>query len=277
MKIAFIGNCQLEVLGKVLASNKDKFKHLFPIELVWNTPLYKLTDNNIAELFFALEGADVIYHQFYSSEWGKFSTENLKRYFNIKLVPTLESHISSPQLGYWNASNIKIPTSYVYVDFRLLDLYLRGLSFEQAASVYTNFDLNENNVRQKIVSQSQKYHQLFLNNDVIFDYSNYFRESLLANSEEYFTISHPNNKHLSFLINSILFDFGVDFKININGHELLLNALVPRRNSNDDSYLMQRSITTKLAAKLYFDYFSACDDVWLMGELRKSNYHYLLA
>jgi hypothetical protein len=276
MKIAFIGNCQLEVLGNVLASNKDKFQHLFPMELVWNTPLYKLTDNNIAELFFALDGADVIYHQFYSSEWGKFSTENLKKYFNIKLVPTLESHISSPQLGYWNASNIKIPPSYVYVDFRLLDLYLRGLSFEQAASVYTKFDFDENNVRQKIIGQSEKYHQLFLNNDVIFDYSNFFRESLLANSEEYFTISHPNNKHLSFLINSILNDIGVDFKLNINGPELLLNSLAPKRNSTDDSYLMQRSITTKLAAKLYFDYFSNIDHSILLNELNGSNYFNLL-
>jgi len=276
LKISLIGNCQLEVLGQLIIQNQKTFEPFKSVQIVWNTPLYKLNKENIVDLFSALEKSDVIYHQYHSSEWGSFSTENLKKYFDLKTLPTLESIISSPQLAYWKTGGIRIPPSYVYVDFRFLEMYLNGFHFNKAAIEYTSSSISFSEVEKLIFESAERYRKLYETKKVLLDYSSFYKENLIKNQDDFFTLSHPNNRHLSFILNSIFHDVGMTIDVTIKDPELLRNAIVPKMGTNQTEYIMQRPLSLELASKLYYEYFSSFEESFLIDEYTSSNYYKLI-
>ncbi|WP_235318800.1 hypothetical protein [Pantoea stewartii] len=76
MKVATIGNCQLEVVGQLLSNYSEL--HRGAITHVVNTPLYKLdAQRDIINLMHELESCDHIYMQYHSERWGLLSTAKL--------------------------------------------------------------------------------------------------------------------------------------------------------------------------------------------------------
>lgn len=98
MKLALIGNCQLEVLGDLIknhtALHEDKFTY------VYNTPVYKLDEKrDLVNFYHEIEQCDAIFMQYHSERWRGFSTETLSKYFDLTVLPTLESRVSCSQLN----------------------------------------------------------------------------------------------------------------------------------------------------------------------------------
>jgi hypothetical protein len=257
--------------------NRASFELFNDIQIVWNKPLYKLGKNDIFELFCALDQSDCIYHQYYSPEWGSLSTDNLKQYFEMRTLPTLESPVSFPQLAYWSTEGVKIPPSYVYVDFRFLECYLTGMPFGKAAMEYTSSDIDGNKIATSILESSERYRHFYETKKVCLDYSGFFKENITKNQDDYFTLSHPTNKHLSFLLSFILQDLGKPIHLNIGAPELLNNTMVPKLGTSQNQYFRDRSVSLELAAKLYYEYFSGFEKSFLSREYENSNYRKLLS
>lgn len=55
----------------------------------------------------------IIYMQYHSERWGMLSTDKMAAYFDVRILPTMESRVSPPQLGYFSASVLEL---MVYLD-----------------------------------------------------------------------------------------------------------------------------------------------------------------
>lgn len=51
--------------------------------------------------------------QYHSERWGMLSTDKMAAYFDVRILPTMESRVSPPQLGYFSASVLEL---MVYLD-----------------------------------------------------------------------------------------------------------------------------------------------------------------
>jgi hypothetical protein len=132
MKLALIGNCQLEVLGDLIKNNAVLHKGKFTY--VYNTPVYKLdAKRDMVNFYHEIEQCDAVFMQYHSETWGPFSTATLSKYFDLTMLPTLESRVSCSQLGYYD---LPLPDLMVYVDYRLLHLYLTDHNVNHAVKDY---------------------------------------------------------------------------------------------------------------------------------------------
>ncbi|GLW40124.1 hypothetical protein Pcaca04_40600 [Pectobacterium carotovorum subsp. carotovorum] len=273
MRVALVGNCQLEIIGELLKSNKNISGNEY--NYIFNTPIYKLKEKaDVINFHHELESCDVIFMQYHSERWGSFSTSALERYFDIKMLPTMESRVSSPQLAYFDK---ELPDLMVYVDYRFLHLYLSGFDYKGAIEKYHSVGLSQDKKYAALIEDTDKYKALYDSGKLIFDYSDYYLSSLSQDQDCFSTISHPSNKHLSLLFESIHFNtFGVHEAFNLNGQELLNNYRAPRLGGGDQSYYMMRDSGLQLACKINYSFFDKYSRTDLVKALISSNYYNVL-
>ncbi|GKW14561.1 hypothetical protein PEC301937_05110 [Pectobacterium carotovorum subsp. carotovorum] len=273
MRVALVGNCQLEIIGELLKSNKNISGNEY--NYIFNTPIYKLKEKaDVINFYHELESCDVIFMQYHSERWGSFSTSALERYFDIKMLPTMESRVSSPQLAYFDK---ELPDLMVYVDYRFLHLYLSGFDYKGAIEKYHSVGLSQDKKYAALIEDTDKYKALYDSGKLIFDYSDYYLSSLSQDQDCFSTISHPSNKHLSLLFESIHFNtFGVHEAFNLNGQELLNNYRAPRLGSGDENYYMMRNSGLQLACKINYSFFDKYSRTDLIKALISSNYYNVL-
>jgi len=274
MKLALVGNCQLEVLGDLIknhpALHEDKFTYVF------NTPIYKLNEKeHLLNFYHELEQCDVIFMQYHSRRWGALSTASLSQYFDLTILPTLESRVSTPQLGYYD---LPIPDLMVYIDYRFLHLYLTGHNHRDAVSRYHQVQLSSTKQLAMLEEDAKKYKTLYQNGKVCFDYSEDYFRGVSENTGSYSTISHPNNEHLGLLLRAIYQHiFGSSEKFDLQGNDMLLNYTAPKMGSGDESYFMMRPTGLSLAGKINFAFFEHQDKAMLQHALLKSAYYQSLS
>lgn len=271
-KLAFIGNCQLQQIGWLL---KHFFQqHQLEFEVIWYEPIFALGNLQapIVPLFDALERADHLFGQYHEPRWGSFSTQNLKRLFDIKVVPTLESMGSFPQL---NPFSKELNYNLYTVDYRFLQLYLQGVDVGRAAQEYQAIELNEGRLLRQCESESKKYRYHFEQGNLVFDYSNVFYAAVVENRACYHTHNHPNNQHIQWLANQILQAVGSPVLIDFSKMpEILYDSAVPSLGGAPSTAYRVRSVDTGLmnAAKIYYTLFDSYDKKFLDGEYVASNY-----
>jgi hypothetical protein len=271
-RIAFLGNCQLQQIGWML---KHFFElHKLDFEVVWYEPIFALGNLQapIVPLFDALAKADIVYGQYHEARWGSFSTESLSKNFDIRVVPTLECLASYPQL---NPFSIELNYNIYTVDYRFLELYLKGVSCTEAVSVYQDVLINQAVVRDKIDSASKKYKSLNDADKCIFDYSQEFHRELTMNTGCYFTHNHPNNQHLQWLANKMLQDAGSPLLIDLSKMpQILFDSSVPELGGEPSTYYRVRSVDTGLetACKIYYTLFDSYDKKFLNSQFSSSVY-----
>lgn len=273
MKLALVGNCQLEVIGNlfrnVASIHRDK------ITSVYNTPIYKLNaQKNTIDFFHELEKCDRIFLQYHSEKWGAFSTHNLSKYFDVTVLPTLESRVSTPQLGYFPGS---LPDLMVYVDYRILHLYLCGETWAEAAKKYHGVAFSREKQLRMLLDDTDKYKQLFQEGKVSIDYSSTYLQKLNANFDCYSTISHPDNDNLTVLLSAVYqYSFGELRSFNLQGNGMLDNYLAPKIGSDSQRYFMMRETGLPLASKINFSFFDSQDKNLLNESLLSSAYYHSL-
>ena len=266
-----IGNCQLEALGNLIIMNRNKFPFLSDVNITWTKPLFLLNEKNYVDLYKTLKESDFILHQYHSDKWNHFATSNLKKYFNLLLLPNLESEVSFPQLGVWKQYCYPVPELYAYIDFRFLQLYLENVPVSRAPFEYSNIELDNDRILSSVSDSAKKYKYLFENKKISVDYSNFYFKNLSENQDEFFTFNHPSNKHLEFLLNQIFRLIGVDSIASINASELLKSVFVPKLGTTQIDYFVRESIGLNNAAKRYYSYYDQFDLSFLINEFKLSN------
>lgn len=270
MKLALIGNCQLEVLGDLIknhaALHEDKFTY------VYNTPVYKLDEKkDLVNFYHEIEQCDAIFMQYHSERWRGFSTATLSKYFDLTVLPTLESRVSCSQLGYYD---LPLPDMMVYVDYRFLHLYLSGHDVTHAVKRYHQAEFSEKKQLSMLEHDAKKYKNLFKQGKVYFDYSGDYFRSLSENTGSYSTISHPNNENLAVLLSAIYRKtYNITEKFSLQGNDMLLNYVAPTLGSGDTSYFMMRQSGLALAAKINYVFFESQEKNNLTSNLLKSAYY----
>lgn len=270
IKVATLGNCQLEIVGQLLSNYADL--HRGAIKQVVNTPIYKLdAQRDVINLMHELESCDHIYMQYHSERWGMLSTNTLAEYFDLRILPTMESRVSTPQLGYFPTP---VPELMVYVDYRFLHLYLTGYSCRDAVSEYHKSGFDSKKQHDMIIEDANRYQRLFQEGKVAFDYSSFYQESMLKDTRCYSTVSHPNNKHLSIFLSAIFYDlFKENKNFDLNGNDLLNNYFAPEIGSGDQNYLMMRNTGLSLAGKINYSFFASVNRETIKQALLDSAYY----
>lgn len=277
MKIALLGNCQLQQIGWLL---KNFFaQHGIDHSVVWYEPIFALGDKNaaIVPLFDALASADAIYGQYHDGKWNAFSTENLSKFFEIKIVPTLESLASFPQMNYFSAGSLNF--NLYTVDFRILDLYLQGVDVHQAPALYANAGLDAGRKGALIHSTAVKYKKLYDDGKTLFDYAGPYLEAM-GTPSPYFVHNHPNNAQLQWLANQILLDCKSPTLVSLeNLPQILTDTIVPELDAPlDERYKLRNTeIGIRTACKVYYAFFSTYDTDFLQRELDQSTYRSLVS
>jgi hypothetical protein len=274
MKIAFLGNCQLNNVGILFARMaQQKF---IDAEIIWTKPIFELANNDYLPLFHALDRADVIYHQYHDTYHEMYATNHLSKYFKFKIVPTLESFVSTPQMNSWSDRTV-IPYNLGFIDFRILDLYLQKIEMRRAGEIYSEAAINEDVVRALIDTSVFKYRDKFERKLICFNYAPFYREMMQKDVESYYTMNHPSNVHLQWLVNNILADAGFKGRLALDkAVPELLNQFLPpslRNLSRKGKYILNAvpmELTT--AIKMYYAYFDMLDPQFLQKELEASTY-----
>lgn len=275
MKIALIGNCQLQQIGWLLKAffQQQAIEH----EIVWYEPIFALGDTNapIVPLFDALHRADVIYGQYHDGKWNALSTDSLRRYFDIRIVPTLESLASYPQLNYFSQG--KLNFNLYTVDFRMLDMYLAGIPPREAHRHYNDVSADPQEIAALVQSTAARYARLNAEGKVAFDYSQeYLQMASTQGLGAYFTHNHPNNSQLQWLANQILLDAGAPRLLSLQSMgEILYDTKVPLLGDTADTGYRIRATDVGLEAgcKINYAFFSSYDRGFLREELAESVYH----
>lgn len=273
MRIATLGNCQLEVVGNILRNAHQV--HQGQIEAVFNTPIYKIdAHKSIIDIYHELEGCNVIFMQYHAGKWGPFATKELQKYFDIVMLPTLESRVSTPQLSYYSEP---LPELMVYVDYRLLHLYLTGSTISQAVENYHEVAFDADKQRSFINQDAGVYKSLFQSGKLDVDYSEVYQNSLNENPDCFTTVSHPDNKNLGFLLSSIMYKLsGKQLHFNLAGNDMLNNYRAPKIGHGQKDYFMMRETGLLLATKINYSFFSSQKREQLKTALLSSNYYHSL-
>jgi hypothetical protein len=270
MRLALIGNCQLEILGDLIKSIESL--HRDRIDYIFNTPIYKLQEKeNVIDFYHELESCDLIFMQYHTEKWGAFSTATLSKYFDLSLVPTLESRVSTPQLGYFDRP---LPDLMVYVDYRFLHLYLSGIPQKHAVYHYHDAISSRDKQLEMLREDTQKYRTLYQTGKLFFDYSEVYFEQLSNNVDCFTTVSHPDNFHLGILLQAIYQKaFQVTENFDLQGQGLLDNYRAPKLGSGNMDYFMMRNTGLPLASKINYGYFDSQNKRDLAQALLKSAYY----
>ena len=278
MKIALIGNCQLQQIGWFLKAffELNKLEH----SVVWYEPIFALGDQNahVIPLFKALDSADRIYGQFHDEKWNSFSTSSLCKYFPIRLVPTLESNASFPQMNYFQDGDLHY--NLYSVDFRMLHCYLSGVPLEHAPQAYFDVRLQADAQAREIEGAAHKYAMKFQSGKVVFDYATEYRRAMREDPMPYYVHNHPNNAQLQWLANQILLDMQSPLLVSLDAlPPILTDTLVPdlRHGFVDRYRIRSQDLSMQTACKVNYFFFASYDRAFLQGELESSVYWRLIS
>jgi len=280
MKIAFLGNCQIANIGFLFRQMAQQ--KIINAEVLWNKPVFELTNSDYLPLLHSLDAADVIYVNYHDTYHGMYATNHLSKYFNFKIVPTLESFVSTPQMGNWSDESVPIPYNFNFIDYRILDMYMRKTDVRQAPDVYDHVKIKEDVIAALLRKSIDKYNERFEKKQVCFNYAPYYSDAMQSDIESYYTVHHPANRHLEWLVNSILADLGIVTRINLdNTMPQLLQQFWPPslRNTTRKGRYIINGVATGLgtAIKQYYAYFDRLEAKYLESELHKSVYHSISA
>jgi len=162
-----------------------------------------------------------------------------------------------------------------FMDFRLLHLYLMGISHDVVGDCYFDVSPKEDSISEAMTATSEKYRRYYETGMVVFDYSNFYLGSMLDNLDDFHTFNHPRNTQIEWLTNEILADLGGAPTVSLRGaQEMLGQFQVPGLVSDKrDGYkIMDASYSLAAAARLYYGYFNTIDKSALIDELVNSNY-----
>ena len=275
MKIALLGNCQLQQIGWYLKAffQQQKIEH----SIVWYEPIFTLGDKGapLVPLFDALSSADRIYGQYHDARWNALSTESLSKYYSIKLVPTLESIASFPQLNYFTEGELYY--QLYTVDFRMIDLFLSGVSVEDAPREYSNVVIQQDELKKVIEETAEKCRAKFISGQVVFDYSAEYLQAMEQEAIPYYVHNHPSNRQLQWLANQILADIGCTLVNFSNLPVILFDTCVPALDGkyNDHYRIRNTEIGLSTAAKVNYVLCSSYEKSFLEKQLELSVYRRL--
>ena len=260
---------KIALIGNFLHNYADKNQ----LQITWYIPLFTMTSgSSLVDFYSALEASDIIFGQYHADRWADLSTDNLRQYFDINLVPTLESPCSSPQINYLDEPN---KFNIYDIDFRFLELYLTGKSHQQAVEEYHNKSLNYNKILDQTNSKIKKYKKNYDNGNVISDYSDFYQAELMSKGTEvFFTHNHPNNRHLEWLMDQITMFSSIQKFISFeNIPPILVDTIAPSLGTNNFRYtLKSKEIGLNLAAKILYAVFDTYEKSSLKKQFEKSNY-----
>jgi hypothetical protein len=264
MKIAFLGNCQLQQIGHFFAHSLSRQKHLHTVE--WYLPIFQFHNKvDLVDLYIKLESCDYIFSQYYDDKWNEFSTAQLQKNFELTILPTLECPASNPQINYIDGVSRENKFDIWDVDYRLLSLYLDGIKVEQAGCMYHNISLSQVKCVDLTNAHLLKLKAKFLSGNIAVDYSEYLRKSILEQGfNTFFTHNHPRNHHLQFLVDKIIEVTEIDKNLLdlCTLPEILTDTIPPTLGSNSSSTyyrLKSRDIGLHLAAKIYYTFFDSIE------------------
>ena len=256
-------------IGHYLHSYADKNQ----LQITWYIPLFTMTGGaSLVDFYSALESSDIIFGQYYADRWTDLSTDSLRKFFDINLVPTLESPCSRPQINYVDEAN---KFNIYDIDFRLLELYLAGKSHHQAVAEYHNKSLNFNKILDQTNLKIKKYKQHYDNGNVISDYSGFYQSELMSKGSEIFlTHNHPNNRQLEWLMDQITMFSSQQKCISLENIPLILgDTIAPSLGTNNLRYtLKSKEIGLSLAAKILYAVYDSYNKNYLKDQFEKSNY-----
>ena len=209
--------------------------------------------------------------QHHAEKWGPFSTAALSQFFDITMLPTMESRVSTPQLGYYTD---KIPDFMVYVDYRMLHLYLTNVSIQNVVEAYHSVSFSSEKQTNMLKEDALKYRTLFQRGKLYFDYSEEYFRTLSANPDCYSTVSHPDNYYLSLLLQVIYHkSLGINESFDLQGNDLLKNYVALKIGSGDNTYHMMRPTVLALAGKINYAFFDSQNRRALKQALVNSSYY----
>ncbi|MGE5548595.1 MAG: WcbI family polysaccharide biosynthesis putative acetyltransferase [Solirubrobacterales bacterium] len=272
MKLCIFGNCQLRSVG-FLIDHAAK-QHGLDIEVLWYKPIYQMTDDDYMPFFAAMEAADAIYCQYHDEKWGIWSTPNLRKYFDLKIVPTLESFVSSPQVGGWEKGPARFYNMY-FMDYRILHLYLDGVPYDQVEARYFDAAPRAGVIAEMIGETVAKYRRYHDSGMVVFDYSEQYRKAIAEDLDCFFLHNHPKNAQLEWMTNQILGAAGCPKQLSLaNISEILFDFQAPSLTGPERKpYFIRPSVSSiTSAARLYYAYFETVDRKMLKRELSASTY-----
>jgi len=269
MKIALLGNCQLQQIGQFLMRiSKEE------LEIVWYLPPFLMKNGApLVDFYASLETADKIYCQFHDDAWGEFATLKLSKYFDLLTVPTLESPCSSPQINYLSIEN---EFNIYDIDYRTLELYINGIDCSRVEKLYHDIHINGDLILEKTNEAIAKYRNRFLNGMLISDYSEMYKKSLIEFGPRiYHTHNHPSNVHLQWLSNVITGNAnGKHYPIFKDLPEILVDTVPPVIGSGELNYIIKsRPVGLSVAAKIYYTIFESLPREKLLCDYEKSLYH----
>lgn len=271
--LSLVGNCQLQQVGYYLSQIASPM-----IKVNWYLPPFLMKEGAALINFYkALEGSDGIYVQYHDDKWEELASQRLGKYFELRVVPTLESPCSCPQIGYLGFDN---KFNVWDIDFRFLDLYLKGVSHMEAAEKYHDCSINSELLLFQTERVIKKYKDYYEGAKVIADYSLFYRNSLLQfGASTFFTHNHPRNVHLQWLADVITYDLVKEyFPIFSSIPEVLVDTIAPAIGSNSSHYTLKSvDLGLQAAAKVFFTVFDSLNLNSLKKEFEGSVYFHLRA
>jgi len=220
MRIGFYGNCQCQAIESLFAQIGIKSG----LEVILLPPVFKCEDHMLEDMRKRIGSIDMLFSQFISERFGYFSTQELSKYVKgrICFIPNLQCNGYSPQMtepryGSVGASFQQYGAlkRMVSTDFRVLELYLKGLSKSNAAHQY--YDVNVDKVKlqtiffQEIAKQRTLCEQGLISFDFAERLENRYSDHLL-----FWTYNHPAKSEIEWLVNCILKFLGQNITLSVN-------------------------------------------------------------
>jgi hypothetical protein len=256
LKLAFLGTCQLQRIASGIEQMAAQQK--LDAQVVWNTPFFEVGAQDTSVFFNALETADIVYCQYDSNPEG-WPPDRLGRYFPVRVVPTLLSYVSRPQLDLFPGTP-KAPANFAYVDMRMLELYLAGVPVGAVAKSYQAELLEPDRVAALIERERAKYQRRFAQGLVCLNYAPFYEPAIANDLDSYLSCNHPGNIHLEWLFNEIVRDCGGAVRVSITGGANLLDGWrAPSLHKVGElTYVMNcNEHSMDVAAKIFYYYFDS--------------------
>jgi radical SAM protein with 4Fe4S-binding SPASM domain len=276
IKIGFFGNCQFEALQQIFGDPQlGDLVALTPIKAV-----HKIAPQDHDAFLSAVQAIDILYLHYTSERHGLYSYESVARLAGdkVRLVPNLECHAFTPQLGYFG-DDATLPRTD-YVDYLVLAHFLAGSTPENAAGLYLEGSLESGRCATLLADERARHHRLYQEGRVIFDYS----PRLDAPRERSFwTFNHPRREELAWLATSVLQNLGSTRRVQL-ANELLdgnrapvlpatSTALGIPRTEDDDAFMVfGRRLSALDYVKLHYESYGELDRAYLGAQFEASTW-----
>jgi len=219
MRIGFYGNCQCQAIESLFAQIGIKSG----LEVILLPPVFKCEDHMLEDMRKRIGSIDMLFSQFISERFGYFSTQELSKYVTGKIcfIPNLQCNGYSPQMTEPLSVVTMAPPIYgglkrmINTDFRVLELYLKGLSKSDAAHQYYDVNVDKTRLQTIFFQEIAKQRNLFKQGLISFDFAERL-ESRYSEHLLFWTYNHPAKSEIEWLINSILKFLGQNITLSVN-------------------------------------------------------------